>query len=198
MIMKKLLIATNNQNKMHEFKLIFKELNFDVELISPNDLNDSTEPVENGQSYQENAIIKAKFYFDRYHIPTIADDSGMNVKFLNDFPGIYSARFMSTHSYNEKNDAIIRIMEDAPNRDASFVCVIAYINENGEIKTFEGINDGKIAYKQSGDEGFGFDPLFVIPEFNKTEAELGFAYKNKYSHRALACRKLVDYIKQHE
>lgn len=196
--MKKLFIATGNKNKVYEFNLIFKEFNLDVELVCPSDFNDYSEPVEDGNSYEENAIIKAKYYFDKYHLPTIADDSGMNIKFLNEFPGIYSARFMKSYSYSEKNDAIIKIMEDAPYRDAKFVCVIAYIDEKGEVHTFEGINNGTIAYKQAGNEGFGYDPLFVIPEFNKTEAELGFAYKNKYSHRALACKKFVEYFIENE
>lgn len=196
--MDKLFIATNNSNKVYEFKLIFDELGLDFDIVTPKDFSDSNEPVENGLTYEENAIIKAKYYFDKYHIPTIADDSGMNIDFLNGFPGVYSARFMGSYSYPEKNDALIRIMEDAPNRDASFVCVIAYFDENGNIHTFEGINKGTIAYKQAGNEGFGFDPLFVIPEFNKTEAELGFEYKNKYSHRAIAAKKLANYLKENE
>ena len=196
--MKKLFIATNNKNKVYEFKLIFDELNLEYELLTPSDFNDSSEPVEDGKTFEENAIIKAKFYYDKYHLPTIADDSGMCIEFLNGFPGIYSARFMGSYSYPEKNDALIRIMEDAPNRNATFNCVIAYIDEKGETHTFEGINNGTIAYKQAGTEGFGFDPLFVIPEHNKTEAELGFAYKNKYSHRAIASKKLAIYLKEND
>lgn len=195
--MKKLFIATGNKNKVYEFKLIFDELGLDIELLCPKDFNDDTEPVEDGLTFEENAIIKAKYYFDKYHIPTIADDSGMCIEFLNGFPGIYSARFMGSYSYPEKNDAIIKIMEDSPNRNATFNCVVAYIDEEGVTHTFEGINHGTIAFKQAGNEGFGFDPLFVIPEYNKTEAELGFAYKNKYSHRAIATKKFAEYYKEH-
>lgn len=196
--MKKLFIATGNKNKIYEFDLIFKEFGLDIEIVCPKDFNDETEPIEDGKSFEENAIIKAKYFYDKYHLPTIADDSGMCIEFLNGFPGIYSARFMGSHSYPEKNDVLIQIMEDSPNRNATFNAVIAYINEEGKIHTFEGINNGTIAYKQAGSEGFGFDPIFVIPEFNKTEAELGFAYKNKYSHRAIATKKFVEYLKENE
>lgn len=196
--MKKLFIATNNKNKVYEFKLIFDELNLEYELLTPSDFNDSSEPVEDGKTFEENAIIKAKYFYNKYHLPTIADDSGICVEFLNNFPGIYSARFMKTHSYEEKCEALITVLQDSPNRNASFNAVIAYIDEKGDIHTFEGINKGTIAYKCAGNEGFGYDPIFVIPKYNKTEAELGLAYKNRYSHRALATQKFVQYLKENE
>ena len=196
--MKKLFIATGNPDKIKEFKKIFDENGIKFDIVSPKNFNDDSEPVENGSTFEENAIIKAKYYYDKYHLPTIADDSGMCIEFLNDFPGIYSARFMGSHSYYDKNEALITIMDDAPNRNATFNCVVCYIDESGKINTFEGINGGTIAYKQAGDEGFGYDPIFVIPEFNKTEAELGYAYKNKYSHRAKALNLFIDYLKRYE
>lgn len=196
--MRKIFIATGNVNKIKEFKEIFDSMGLDIELVSPTDFNDKSEPIENGTTYAQNATIKAKYYYDKYHLPTFADDSGMEVEFLNNFPGIYSARFMASYSYKDKNDAIIRILEDAPNRNAAFICVISYIDENGEIHEFEGINKGTIAYEQKGSDGFGFDPIFVIPEFNKTEAELGLTYKNKYSHRAIATNKFIEYLKSNE
>lgn len=196
--MKKLFIATGNENKLYEFDLIFKEFGLDIEIVSPKDFNDNSDPVEDGKTFEENAIIKAKYFYNKYHLPTIADDSGICVEFLNNFPGIYSARFMKTHSYEEKCEALITVLQDAPNRNASFNAVIAYIDENGDIHTFEGINKGTIAYKCAGNEGFGYDPIFVIPKYNKTEAELGLAYKNRYSHRALATQKFVQYLKENE
>lgn len=194
----KLFIATNNKDKIFEFEQIFKEFNLNIDILTPKSFNDKNEPVENGNAFEENAIIKAKYFYDKYHYPTIADDSGLCIEFLNNFPGIYSARFMKSHSYNEKNDALIKVLEDAPNRNATFNCVIAYIDDNGKILTFEGINHGYIAYEQKGDKGFGYDPIFVVPEFNKTEAELGLEYKNKYSHRAIATKKFADYLKKNE
>lgn len=196
--MKKILVATSNPNKIYEMNLIFKSFNYDVELISPKDLGNFDDPVEDGKTYEENAIIKAKHFYDLFKMPTIADDSGLRITFLNEFPGIYSARFMKNHSYEVKCDELIKVLDDAPNRDAYFDCVVAYIDENGKTFTFKGENKGTIAYQRKGNEGFGYDPIFVVPEFNKTEAELGFEYKNKHSHRAKAMAKLIEYLKEHE
>lgn len=196
--MNKLFVATSNQNKIFEFKKIFDENKIDVELVSPKDFNDTSDPIEDGNTFEENAIIKAKFYYDKYKLPTIADDSGMCIDFFNGFPGIYSARFMNKYSYHEKNELIIKALDGIDNRKATFNCVVAYIDINGNINSFEGINEGTIAYKETGSEGFGYDPIFIIPEFNKTEAELGYAYKNKYSHRAKALNKFIEFYKNHE
>lgn len=196
--MNKLFVATSNQNKIFEFKKIFDENKIDVELVSPKDFNDTSDPIEDGNTFEENAIIKAKFYYDKYKLPTIADDSGMCIDFFNGFPGIYSARFMNKYSYHEKNELIIKALDGIDNRKATFNCVVAYIDINGKVNSFEGINEGTIAYKEAGSEGFGYDPIFIIPEFNKTEAELGYAYKNKYSHRAKALNKFIEFYKNHE
>lgn len=196
--MTKLFVATSNQNKIYEFNKIFSENNIEVELVCPKDFNDFSEPIEDGKTFEDNAILKAKYFYDKYKLPTLADDSGMCIDFFNGFPGIYSARFMKNYTYHEKNELIIKALDGIDDRAATFNCVVAYIDKNGNVNTFEGINSGTIAYKEAGNEGFGYDPIFIIPEYNKTEAELGYAYKNKYSHRAKALNKFIEYYKNHE
>lgn len=186
--MKTILIATGNAHKVQEFKDILDILNIDVKLISPKDFNDYSEPEENGSSYQENSYIKAKYYYDKYHYPTLADDSGVEIDFFGGKPGIYSARFLSDMSTKERNLYITDLMKDSKKRNASFHCVLTYI-ENDVVKTYEGILNGKIAQKPIGEEGFGYDPIFIADGFETTNAALGQDFKNRHSHRAMALRK---------
>lgn len=182
------MVATGNDHKIEEFKAILNNLGVNVELISPKDFNDDSEPVEDGNSYQENSYIKAKYYYDKYHYPTIADDSGVEIDFYDGKPGIYSARFLSDMNYKERNEYITNEMKDSNNRNASFHCVITYI-EDDIVKNYEGILYGKIAQKPKGNEGFGYDPIFIADGFNDTNASLGQEFKNNHSHRAIALRK---------
>lgn len=195
--MEKILIATSNAHKVKEVKDIFDSLNFDVELITPKDLdpNNKNEPVEDGASFKENSYIKAKFYYDLYHMPTIADDSGICIDFYDGKPGIYSARWLSELSYKEKNEKITSDLKDSDNRGAQFVCGITYIDDNQTLY-FEGVLKGSIANKPQGLEGFGYDPVFIIDGQSKTTAELGEDFKKYNSHRALALRKLVEYFEK--
>ncbi len=195
--MKKILIATSNTHKVKEVKDIFDSLNFDVELITPKDLDpyNKNEPVEDGDSFKENSYIKAKFYYDLYHIPTIADDSGICIDFYDGKPGIYSARWLKELSYKEKNEKITNDLKDSDNRGAQFVCGITYIDDDQTLY-FEGILKGNIANKPQGLEGFGYDPIFIIDGQSKTTAELGEDFKKYNSHRALALRKLVEYFEK--
>lgn len=189
--MDKLFIASNNSHKIGEIKDILLRNGVEIEIICPKYLNDTSEPEENGSSFKENAYIKAKYYFDKYHLPTIADDSGICIDAFNGGPGIHSARFLSEYDYVTKNNIILERMKDATNRKATFHDVICFINEIGEVNYYEGINEGEISYEQRGTEGFGYDPIFLIPEYNKTEAELGQSFKNEHSHRAKALKKWV-------
>lgn len=186
--MKKILIATGNPHKVKEFKEILEVLGINVELVSPKDLGEYSEPVENGTTYAENSLIKAKFYYNMYHLPTLADDSGIEIDFYDGKPGVFSARFLPDLSYKDKNDFIINELKDSDNRGAKFKCYVTYI-ENDVVKTYEGIVNGTIAKKQSGVEGFGYDPIFIPVGETKTNAELGQDYKNKYCHRAIALQK---------
>lgn len=191
----KLFIGTNNLNKLKEIKDIFLIQNFNVEIVTPKELDINDEPIEDGNTFEENAIIKAKFYYEKCKLPCISEDSGICIEQLNNFPGIYSKRFLEDFDNYSKNENIISLMKNVKNRKATFHDVICYIDSNGKSHIFEGINYGEISETQKGNEGFGYDPIFYIPEYNKTEAELGNDYKNRYSHRALAFTKLINYLK---
>lgn len=193
--MNKLFIASNNAHKISEIKQILLDNGFNIDIYCPNDFDCKEEPIEDGLSFEENAYIKAKHYFDLYKMPTLADDSGITIEYFNNLPGIHSARFLHCDNYVEKNEKILDLMKDIKNRNAKFIDVICYIDELGNASYARGENPGLIAYEQKGDKGFGYDPIFVIKEFNKTEAELGEEYKNKFSHRAKALEKWVQYVK---
>ncbi|MDD5843693.1 MAG: RdgB/HAM1 family non-canonical purine NTP pyrophosphatase [Solobacterium sp.] len=192
--MEKLFVATSNAHKLEEIKEILKLYGIERELVCPASFDDHDEPVEDGKSFKDNALIKARYWFNKYHLPTIADDSGLTIHFFNEFPGIYSARFMQNYSYFEKNSWILKGMKNESDREAKFHCVIAYINENTE-ECFEGILQGEIADSIKGEHGFGYDPIFFLPELNKTTSELSPEEKNRLSHRSLALRKWAEYVK---
>ena len=192
--MEKLFVATSNAHKLEEIKEILKIYGIERELVCPATFDDHDEPVEDGKSFKDNALIKARYWFNKYHLPTIADDSGLTIHFFNEFPGIYSARFMQNYSYFEKNSWILKGMENESDREAKFHCVIAYINENTQ-ECFEGILQGEIAASIKGEHGFGYDPIFFLPELNKTTSELNPEEKNRLSHRSLALRKWAEYVK---
>lgn len=189
--MKKILVATGNPHKVIEFKEITDDLGLDIEYVCPKDFNDDSEPDENGNSYKENSYIKAKYYYDKYHLPTIADDSGIEIDFYDGKPGIYSSRWMHELSYKDKNSKILEEMKDSNNRGASFHCAITYI-ENDNVKQYEGIVHGHIANKIQGDKGFGYDPIFISDGQELSNGQLGDDFKKKYSHRALALRKWAE------
>lgn len=192
--MEKLFVATSNAHKLEEIREILKLYGIERELVCPASFDDHDEPIEDGKSFKDNALIKARYWFNKYHLPTIADDSGLTIHFFNDFPGIYSARFMQNYSYFEKNSWILKGMKNESDREAKFHCVIAYINENTE-ECFEGILQGEIADSIKGEHGFGYDPIFFLPELNKTTSELSPEEKNRLSHRSLALRKWAEYVK---
>lgn len=192
--MEKLFVATSNAHKLEEIREILKLYGIERELVCPASFDDHDEPVEDDKSFKDNALIKARYWFNKYHLPTIADDSGLTIHFFNEFPGIYSARFMQNYSYFEKNSWILKGMKNESDREAKFHCVIAYINENTE-ECFEGILQGEIADSIKGEHGFGYDPIFFLPELNKTTSELSPEEKNRLSHRSLALRKWAEYVK---
>ena len=191
--MKTIMIATGNPHKVKEFKEIFDVFELEINLVSPKDYNDDSEPIEDGNSYKENSLIKAKFFYDKYHIPTLADDSGIEIDFYDGKPGIYSARFLKDMSYEEKNIYITNEMKGSNNRGARFMCCVTYI-ENDEIYSFEGILNGTISDVPVGDEGFGYDPIFIPNGYNTTNAVLGQEFKNTHCHRAIALRKWADFF----
>ena len=190
--MKKLFIASSNGHKLEEIRDILKRNNVnDIEIVCPKDLLITEEPDENGTTFEENAFIKASFYHDKIGLPTIADDSGICIDFFDGQPGIHSARFMSELDYPERNAKIVEMMKDTDNRGAQFVDVLCFIDKDNNVYYYKGINEGEIARKPAGVKGFGYDPIFLIPQYGLTEAELGEEYKNEYSHRAKALRKWI-------
>lgn len=193
-----LFLGSSNNHKKQEIESIFEKNGILINIKTPKDFNDKSEPVEDGFTFEENARIKAKYYHEKYNIPCLAEDSGITIDYFNGYPGVHSKRFMGHLNDHDKNEYVLKLMNNVSNRKATFHCCICYIDESGNEHIFEGINEGEIALEQKGDEGFGYDPIFLIPEFNKTEAELGNDYKNDNSHRYKAFKMFIDYLKNEE
>lgn len=196
---RKIIFATSNEGKMKEVKMILKDL--DIELLSQKDAGIDVEIVENGISFEENAIIKAKTIMEITGEITLADDSGLEVDYLNKEPGIYSARYMGEKtSYDIKNQSIIDRLEGVEGnlRSARFVCAIAAAFPDGTVETTRATIEGVIGYEPKGENGFGYDPIVYIPQYNATTAELSPEIKNTISHRGKALElmkeKLIRYI----
>ena len=190
--MTKIIVATGNQNKMKEIREIIKR--DDIEFVSLKDegLQD-IEIVEDGKTFEENAVIKAKTIADITKNIVIADDSGLEVDYLDKAPGVYSARYMGEDTpYTIKNNHIIELLKDAKGeeRSARFVCVIACVMPDGETFTTRGTIEGRIGYEEKGENGFGYDPIFYLPESGCTTAELPPEQKNEISHRGRALKAM--------
>jgi XTP/dITP diphosphohydrolase len=191
----KLLIATHNLNKFKEFKVLLQDFNFT--LLSLNDLNIKDEVAENESSYLGNSELKAKYYAALTKLVTLSDDSGLEIKSLNDLPGIYSARFLGAKkSYREKNQIILNHLKDSLDRSAKYVCAIAIAKPNQDVKTVVSELNGEISLEAKGENGFGYDPIFKAKGKTQTMAEISEYQKNKISHRALAVMAITSYLKE--
>lgn len=191
-----IIFATSNEGKMKEIREILRDLPFEV--ISMKEAGISIDIVEDGSTYEENAIIKAKTIMEMTGKLVLADDSGLEVDAMDKAPGIYSARFLGENtSYDIKNNYIIDQLKDITGeaRSARFVCAIACAFPNGDIKTTRGIIEGYIGDKISGENGFGYDPIFMVPQFGCTTAELAPDMKNQVSHRGLALEKMKEILR---
>lgn len=192
--MDKIIFATGNENKMIEIRMILKDLN--MEVLSQKEAGIEADVEENGTTFEENACLKAAeiaqivSQSDRHRgAIVLADDSGLEIDYLNKEPGIYSARYMGTDtSYDIKNMELIRRLEGVPDekRTARFVCAIAAVFPNGEKEVVRASMEGRIGYKIEGSNGFGYDPIFVLPEYGCTSAQLSPEKKNELSHRGKA------------
>lgn len=196
--MKRIVFTTNNQHKLQEIREI---LSPDFEIVSLKDIGCHEDIPETGNTLEENALQKARFVSERYHISCFADDTGLEVEALAGAPGVHSARYAEgTDHDSEANMAkLLREMEGKENRQARFRTVIAFMEmeDNTEkIHLFEGIVKGHISTERKGTEGFGYDPIFVPEGYENSFAALGENVKNQISHRARAVRKLADYLKQ--
>ena len=188
----KILVASHNKDKFNEFKKILN----DVELVSLDDLKDNDDVEETGETLKQNARIKAEYYFKKYHVPTISDDTGLFVEALGGAPGVRSARYSDSGRYKDNVEKLIEEMYDATNRNAYFECVICYIDSDCYCHYFKGRVDGEILDKVEINEGFGYDTVFYVPEKKKTFREMTIEEKNKISHRALALEKFHNYLKE--
>lgn len=197
----KIIFATNNQDKYAEIKEIMQD--FSIEILSMKEAGIDMDIEEIGSTFMENAIIKAKAVYETAPDDSlvIADDSGLEIDYLNKEPGIYSARYLGTEtSYRVKNRNLLDRLSgvEADQRSARFVCAIAAIMPDGELITAERTMEGQIAYDESGENGFGYDPIFYLPEYKMTSAALSPEVKNLISHRGKALKemkeKLADYL----
>ena len=192
----KIVFATNNQHKLSEIRQI---LGSRVEVLSLNDIGCDVDIPETGTTLEENALQKAQYIYDNYHIDVFADDTGLEVDALNGAPGVYSARYASMENNSASHDSeanIVRLLKelgDNNNRRARFRTVIALIQQ-GKVHEFEGIVNGNIISERRGGEGFGYDPIFQPEGYDQTFAEMGAETKNHISHRARATQKLADYL----
>jgi XTP/dITP diphosphohydrolase len=185
----KLLICTHNENKINEIKGTLLDLN--IEVVTLKDLNDETEVIEDGLTFQENAYIKASYFGHKHQLLSLSDDSGLEVKHLNGGPGVYSARYAGNDLENNKK--LLYTLTNVQNRNAQFKTVLALYNPNtSEVNYFEGTLKGKITEQLIGRNGFGYDPVFYVPEIGKTLAELTKEEKLKVSHRGKALEKLKE------
>lgn len=194
---KRIVFATGNVGKMREIREILADM--DLEVVSMAEIGADPAIEENGTTFEENALIKARTVAKECGEIVLADDSGLEVDRLNKEPGIYSARYMGEDtSYSIKNANIIRRLENVTEeeRTARFVCAIAAVFPNGEEIVTHGEIEGRIGYEERGSNGFGYDPIFLVPEFGRTTAELSDEEKNSVSHRGRALRKMKDELKK--
>ena len=208
----KIVFATNNQHKLSEIRSILGD---SIEVLSLNDIGCDVDIPETGTTLEENALQKAQYVYDHYHIDCFADDTGLEVDALNGAPGVYSARYASmasdsgqtcpaSHDSEANMTRLLKELGNNNNRKARFRTVIALIHKKDvcpcgctsikEIHKFEGIIEGEIIRERRGGEGFGYDPIFQPNGYDQTFAELGMEIKNHISHRARATQKLADFL----
>ena len=211
----KIVFATNNEHKLTEIRAILGDA---FEVVSLADIGCHEDIPETGQTLEENALMKAEYIYDKYHLSCFADDTGLEVEALNGAPGVYSARYAAmeatvpagspagiSHDSEANIARLLRELANNNNRKARFRTVIAFIEKKDVcpcgctsikvVHKFEGIVNGEITREKSGAEGFGYDPIFRPDGYDKTFAELGADIKNQISHRARATQKLAEYLK---
>jgi XTP/dITP diphosphohydrolase len=191
----KIIFATKNNGKLREVSHIFGDKDF--ELLSLNDFNNVEEILEDGNSFEENAIKKAKSVFEKFKMPVIADDSGLVVEQLNGEPGIYSARYAGENAADDENNKklISKVLLLSQPHKAKFVCSAVFCDGYNLLKAEDEVV-GQVIHEPRGTNGFGYDPLFIPEGYNQTTAELNLYEKNKISHRAKAFKKLLKLIKE--
>ena len=193
----RIIFATGNEGKMREIRMIMADLG--LEILSMKEAGICVEVDENGTTFEENAVIKAKGIAAVCNDIVLADDSGLEIDALNKEPGVYSARYMGEDtSYRIKNANLIERLEGVADEDrtARFVCAIAAVLPDGRVLETKAAMEGRIGYEERGENGFGYDPIFMLPEYGKSTAELSAEEKNKLSHRGKALRLMKEKLKE--
>lgn len=191
----KVIIASNNKGKIREFKALLSPLGYEV--VSQSEAGVNIEVEETGTTFAENSALKAKAIFDiTENCGVLADDSGLVVDALNGEPGVYSARYGGLSTDSERTQLLLKNLKDVPDdkRTARFVCAIHFIKANGETVAVEGRCEGKIGYQPQGENGFGYDPVFMYGD--KSFAQIPAEVKNTVSHRANALKKLLEKLEK--
>ncbi len=191
----KILIATTSTDKLNEMENILSPEGFEIKYLS--DFKPLPEPIEDGKTFMENSVIKSVYYSQNIDMLTIADDSGIEIDFLNGEPGVYSARFGGISASGEqKNNIILKKLKGVSiiNRGANYTCAVSVAKNGSILKKIEEKCYGIITEKPSGTGGFGYDPVFFFPPFGKTFAEVPLEMKNKVSHRGKALSSLLSYL----
>ena len=189
--MKELILASNNAHKVEEIKSILEDYN----ILTLKDINYTEEIVEDGSTFEENALIKARTISKYSGKTAISDDSGLSVDLLDGRPGVYSARY-SKEQTDEKNIEKVLLELNGQKSKAKFVSVIALVKPDGTELTFRGECHGEIIFEKRGTNGFGYDPIFYVPSLDKTFAELSAEQKNSISHRKQSLKKFSQYLKE--
>ena len=191
----KIVFATGNKDKIREIREIMAD--FDIPILSMEEAGIVSDPEENGSTFEENALIKARAVWKECGGIVLSDDSGLEIDALNKEPGILSARYLGHDtSYHEKNNDLIKRLEGVPDekRTARFVCAVAAVFPDGREETVRGVMEGRIGYEERGENGFGYDPIFILPKYGVTTAELSPEIKNEESHRGKALRLIKKEI----
>ena len=194
----KIVFATGNAGKVKEVQAILADLG--MEVVTMKDEGIELDIVEDGTTYEENALIKVREVAKYTDAIVMADDSGIEIEYLDNGPGIFSARFLGEDtSYRIKNNYIIEQLAGVPDekRTARYVCAIAAVLPNGQELTTRGVFEGRISYEEAGENGFGYDPIFYVPKFGKTTAQLSPEEKNQVSHRGLALEAMKAELKKY-
>lgn len=187
----KIIVASNNENKVQEIRAMLPS---SITLLSLQDVNCTEDIPETADTIEGNAILKANYASKKYGLPCFADDTGLEVKELNNAPGVLSARYAGEDKNSEKNmDKLLLQLQDKKSREAQFKTVIA-LCMNAKQYLFTGIAKGKITYEKKGKEGFGYDPIFMPEGYSQTFAEISLNEKARISHRGKAVRKLLDFL----
>ena len=192
----RIIFATKNNHKMKEIREILDGLGY--EILSMTEAGVDIDVVEDGTTFEENALIKSRTIRDHVkNAIVLSDDSGLEVDYLNGQPGIYSARWMGEDtSYDIKNQKLLNLLEGVPEeeRTARFVCALAAAFPDGTDKVVRGTIEGIVGYESAGENGFGYDPIFFVPEYKCTTAEMTPEQKNEISHRGKALRMIAEYL----